>query len=369
MCQWWREETGTHCTEEQRNLLVGRSRLFRNAAAIENESDAYDSSNNNNGTSVEFPWLSSVYHCLQQERQSADSSTTQPQPDKEDTGPYVAQEYPSFESMEQGSPYAYPIAVQINNALTAHDAQRLERLQGCLQLHHPHMVEEREGQPSKNITGNTCTHTAGFLQWLLPDVASKVRQVGQMAYDCAKWKDYNPNRYGTVDFETSGYRTAEVLEYTHTSKGLRLHVDGGSLYTVLIMLSDPDVYEGGLLLSSVWRYSVLDGGRHIPTNQKTNDANEADWTLTIPKYTAMVFLAEENNHKVMEITAGKRKSFANEFWTYGNAPIGIMRPVPDMVEYFATHGKFEHDSWVDPENERKKKKQLLIEEAKAEAKP
>jgi hypothetical protein len=125
---------------------------------------------------------------------------------------------------------------------------------------------------------------------------------------------------------------------------LALHEDSLSLYTVLIMWSPPEEYKGGEFLSSIFRKSY-NGAPRVPQSQHLIDREAGIWQLTVPQYSAMVFLADENMHKVLPITHGTRRSFANEFWELGDAPAGIMRPDPAMYRHFEEHGEFEVNSW------------------------
>jgi len=81
--------------------------------------------------------------------------------------------------------------------------------------------------------------------------------------------------------------------------GLGWHFDTESLMTMVVMCSRRDEYEGGLL--------------QIKVKPKRGEVQ----ILTVPEFDrgdAVVFLAEETEHRVSSTTGGVRCSFVYELW-------------------------------------------------------
>jgi hypothetical protein len=254
-------------------------------------------------------------------------------------------EYPSLDILsqqhfQQGAEVVPPVAVVIQNAIHMREAETLEDLQQCLQDHHENLREHRPfGNSVYSNGGNNCVFMGAFLQWLAPGVAAQIRKTGHLAWQHAAWQYFVPpdnelHPYGYTDPIKAGIRTSGHLSYEGW-EALGPHKDNMSLYTVLIMLSDPNEYEGGEL------YMVVDRSGEQSTQQQDFDKSHPPMIVKPNQYSAVVFMADENSHQVLNIQGGDRRTVGTELWEYGDVPFGILRPSPDMWHNFQRN----HDWW------------------------
>ena len=95
--------------------------------------------------------------------------------------------------------------------------------------------------------GHRTVHLNPYLWRVLPDVHRAIYEVSNMAALKAEWEpllDKHPSVEGRPRL---GMRVVEHLSYSKAG-GLGWHDDGGSIYTLSIMLNDPVAYEGGGLI-------------------------------------------------------------------------------------------------------------------------
>jgi len=88
------------------------------------------------------------------------------------------------------------------------------------------------------------------------------------------------------------------------------HEDMDSVYTMILMLSDPADFDGGVAYvgrgeNRKWLRPVARGGH--------------------------IFAAEET-HGVTDVAAGVRDVLAVEFWAHGDSPPEHVRPKPDWLD-------------------------------------
>ncbi len=194
------------------------------------------------------------------------------------------------------------ILVQVGNALTEEEAFGVQALAGCVRKVLPEYVEDR-GFTSGG--GNLCTFLGFLLQRILPGVAAQLEKVATVAFEFAKWNEYEYHEKPYPLPNTLGIRTTEHLDYGSFVGGLGSHGDSGSVYTVLTALSDPNHYQGGEY------YLALGDGAEV---------------LFKPMHrSAIVFLSDEP-HGVKPIPKGRRETFATEFWVYSDVPMESSRP-------------------------------------------
>jgi hypothetical protein len=256
--------------------------------------------------------------------------------------PSVDFEYPSLDVLQQqhadGADFVPPVAIVVNHALHQREADTLQDVKQCLSKHYPHLVENRPFGAQYDNGGNNCVFLGAFLQWLAPGVAAQIRSAGHAAWLRGNWGSYAPpdanmHPFGYLSPLTAGIRTSGHLSYDGW-EALGPHKDNDSLYTVLVMLSDPRDYDGGEL------YLKVDRSGHYQTNDHQRDFDEAHPPMIAKpsKYSAVVFMADENTHQVMDIKGGDRQTIGTELWEYGDAPFGIMRPSPQMWRNFQGSG-------------------------------
>lgn len=254
-------------------------------------------------------------------------------------------EYPSMEVLSQqhqqdrGTDAVPPVAVIVENALHIREAETLQDLKQCLQTHHDHLTEHRPFGQGYDNGGNNCVFLGAFLQWMAPGVAAQIRQTGHVAWEHGGWGDFDPPRpqmhpYGYIDPSEAGIRTSGHLSYEGW-EALGPHKDNDSLYTVLVMLSDPEDYDGGQL------YMQVDRSGEQSEKQRMLDEYHPPMVIKPKKHSAVVFMADENTHQVLSIGGGDRQTVGTEFWSHGDVPFGMMRPSPDMWSNFQRN----HDWW------------------------
>lgn len=199
--------------------------------------------------------------------------------------------------------------------MSEQEAFGVAALSDCVRQILPQYYEEREfGQDKLDMNtgtqglyntdgGNHCIYLAGILQLFLPGVAAAITKAIQVAYKEGSWGELQmppPNELGL--------RTAEFLRYTTRGK-LGRHVDGGSLFSISVAMSDEEDYTGG--------YFQLDTGEAL---------------FKVPRRSAIVFFSE-SVHSITEILGGERKTFVIELWENDDSPIGL-RPDPEQFEEY-----------------------------------
>ena len=202
------------------------------------------------------------------------------------------------------------VVFQLSDALSEHEALGVQVLARCVR---DISSEHYERRSFGTGGGNDVTYMNFMLQKFLPGVASQLSSMIHMVHS-AIGKMNNPTQFFPHP-STLGIRTTEHLSYREFPDGLSRHKDSGSVFTVLVFLSDPQDYEGGEFFV---RFDEL-----------------GMQTLSRPRrLSAMVFLSEVVNHGVNPIRSGLRETFATEFWVYSNVPSNHRRPDPAAWELY-----------------------------------
>jgi hypothetical protein len=187
------------------------------------------------------------------------------------------------------------ILVEIGNAITPSQVEKVKRLADCTRRYFPDRFEHRGFEESGG--GNDCTYLNILLQILLPEVFENVVQITELAYETAGW---GGEQLKLLPPKKSGLRTSEHLNYQKFSS-LGGHTDSGSLFTTLFALSDPKRYQGG-------EFYIL----------PRDEPDDRMYYFKPRQHSAVVFLAE-THHGVTDLD-GPREMFTNEFWVYDDAP-------------------------------------------------
>ena len=186
-------------------------------------------------------------------------------------------EFPSFSTLQQqhkegDADLVPPVAVIVKDVLHQSEADSVQDLRRCLSEHHPRLAKTRSFDKDG---GHHCVYLSAFLQWLAPGVAAQVRNAGHIGWLYGHWSNYTPpsnltqpnagashmQGYPSLRASTTGIRTSEHLSYDGW-KALGPHKDSGSLYTVLIMLSNPADYDGGEF------YMTIERSGHFQNNKQ-----------------------------------------------------------------------------------------------------
>jgi len=121
-------------------------------------------------------------------------------------------------------------------------------------------------------------------------------------------------------------RTIEHLSYDNW-KHLGDHEDAGSLYTVLIALSDPTDYVGGKF-----------GIEYTTASQRRKR-----FETKLERFSAMV-IQSERQHGVRELGSPGRVTLATELWNHGDVPEGGWRPSGGAFEDYQETGVWDDAS-------------------------
>merc|ERR1740129_2662422 len=122
----------------------------------------------------------------------------------------------------------------------------------------------------------------------IPDIYEKI---------CSLIWDADPNLWNISERKVPLYvRCIEYHDYDHEGGIDRLdnyeHRDGGSVYTLDILLDDPSEYDGGM-------FSLLQGENHIDCALQKGDA---------------VIFPSHKVHNVSRVSNGRRRVLIFEFW-------------------------------------------------------
>ena len=139
----------------------------------------------------------------------------------------------------------------------------------------------------------------------MTDLAERIITLAGKAADIAEWSPHP--RY-------LGFRCIEVLEY-FTGSELTLHIDADSVYTMVLMLSSPDTFDGG----------------HLVFSSPNNQTGAEELTVASMNKLGGVFFDSNVAHGVTQVTSGTRTVVAIEFWPYeDNRPLDRRPPADGM---------------------------------------
>jgi hypothetical protein len=187
----------------------------------------------------------------------------------------------------------------VTSAITASNAATIQNLAACVREEFPEQFEHRKFEQGGG--GNNVVFVAGFIQEFAPSVAMRIVQVAHLVWKSAGWSSPDPLQ--------CGIRTAEHLSYDGWSK-LGVHIDAGSLYTVLIALANPEDYEGGNFFM-------------FPEN---GDLRHGKIISVKPDRLSAIVFRSETEHGVEDVQSAGREMFATELWRWGDVPMGVRRP-------------------------------------------
>jgi hypothetical protein len=200
------------------------------------------------------------------------------------------------------------ILLQVNHALSEAEAYGVQALSACVQEILPDHTDYR-AFPSGG--GNDVVYMASLLQKFVPGVASQLSSLVHLAHGAMGVLNNPPLFF--PDPSTLGIRTTEHLSYQQFQDGLGVHADSGSVFTLLLALTDPGEFEGGYFF-----LDLEDGGEVL---------------FKPPRLSALIFLSDAF-HGVKPIPRGHRETFATEFWIYPDALSHHTRPSEVGFEYY-----------------------------------
>mmetsp|Transcript_28896 Transcript_28896/g.29230 ORF Transcript_28896/g.29230 Transcript_28896/m.29230 type:complete len:349 (-) Transcript_28896:103-1149(-) len=186
------------------------------------------------------------------------------------------------------------------------DIQNIVLLTQCVRDLRYNRVEDRKFD---NLVtgyggGNNVTYMTGIMQEVAPDFVNRVLEVVSIATEQAGWR---PHPYHL------GIRCVETLQYPAGGE-LLMHVDGDSIYTVMLMLSDPASFTGGEFVITKELF-----------DETTSEREEIELVVMPEKGGGVVFDSEAL-HGVYPIESGERTVLIFELWPYEDSDSGHVRP-------------------------------------------
>eukprot|EP00300_Choanocystis_sp_HF-7_P036555 c52415_g1_i1.p1 GENE.c52415_g1_i1~~c52415_g1_i1.p1 ORF type:complete len:232 (-),score=40.87 c52415_g1_i1:36-731(-) len=163
-------------------------------------------------------------------------------------------------------------------------------------------MAEARGATGEQMRHGSATHWKYYLQaggWMhkvAPDLIAELRAIMEEA-DRETWGFLAPEEQ--VNVRLVEYHT--YIEGGDLTKGFELHYDGGSLLTMVVMLSEPDVdFEGGVLVVSAQDWDTFGKQEFV----KAGLAARGD----------CVVFPSHKYHNVSEVTSGVRHVLVMELW-------------------------------------------------------
>jgi hypothetical protein len=122
-----------------------------------------------------------------------------------------------------------------------------------------------------------------------------------------------------------------------------VHNDEGSVYTLILVMSKPDEFEGGQFFiqknkSNSDKVNVDEVSISSDLNSPPDiviptsiDELENEFIGVFPPYLGGIIINSTSNHGVTEITSGHRVIYALEFWLPCSSSIWDRRPSVDSI--------------------------------------
>lgn len=190
-----------------------------------------------------------------------------------------------------------PVA-SVTSLIDEIDSHNIILLAGCIRTHLPsHFTDRKFDAGGYDAGGNNVTYMNQFLQDFLPRITERLISGAGYAAEAIGWRPH-PSHLGL--------RCVEFLEYD-TGSELKYHTDADSIYTLVVMLSNPDKdYSGGSFFIRSDEESIIIRRR--------------------PKLFEGLLFDSVAPHGVGPIKDGKRVVLVLEFWPYNDSPWNTTRP-------------------------------------------
>ena len=217
------------------------------------------------------------------------------------------------------------VLLQVNHALSEAEAYSVKALSECVREFMPDHIKHRAFEIGG---GNDVVYMASLLQKFLPGVASQLSSILHMAHTEVGVLNNPPLFF--PDPSTLGIRTTEHLSYKEFQEGLGIHTDTGSVFTLLVALTDPRDFDGGHFFLYL--------------------AGVGEVLFKTPRLSAFIFLSD-TFHGVKPIPRGHRETFATEYWIYPDALAHETRPNEVSYEYYMELVKDDPNAKYPPSDE------------------
>jgi len=223
---------------------------------------------------------------------------------------------PSVDRVDRDDKTTFGAALR--NVLAAQQIKQVEALKWCAETVAEVDGEEYEGVEGREFgdsnygQGHRAVYLNPFLARVLPGVYARIYWAAQMVATKAGFRTEVLSSDGGRWRPALGIRCVEHLSYGQHG-GLGWHDDSGSIYTLSIMLSSPQDYQGGVLLLN--NDSQHDNSQGVCQREDKGcleafqDAKPGDGYM----------LRSMATHKVSAITQGRRKVLVLEFWPLPDA--------------------------------------------------
>ena len=214
--------------------------------------------------------------------------------------------------------------VMLEDAVDDIDLAQMITLSDCIKTVDPSRFEDRKfnnnGFKNKYGGGHDVIFLTGLMPLIIPTLTDHLITVAANAAEKAGWRP---------SVHHLGIRCIEKLVY-HPGGELLYHVDGGSTYTLVIMVSNKNDYTGG-------DFQIINkSGTVISRNASKRGG---------------VLFDSNKDHGVTPIITGSRHVFAVEFWPFYDTNIDDKRP--REVDYADRGVKFPQLIEVEVENNQK----------------
>ena len=208
--------------------------------------------------------------------------------------------------------------VKIYEVLDDIDVSQIGTLSECIKTVEPTKFEDRKFDQDANKYGggNDVIFLTGLLPIILPSLSKYIVELASAASEEAGWRPHVSHL---------GFRCIEKLMY-YPGGELLYHVDHGSIYTLVIILSDENDFIGG-------EFQIINADRSI-INYKA------------PKKGGMLFDSNKD-HGITTIKEGERHVLVVEFWPFEDTNASDRRPheenhnfkmkVPQLLEVPKQH--------------------------------
>lgn len=198
---------------------------------------------------------------------------------------------PSFKHVK-GESY-----VKLEGAIDDIDISQIDVLSECIKKYDPSRFEERKFDQNINEYGggNDVIFLTGFMSLIMPEFVQHLTALAAVSGEEAGWRPHASHL---------GFRCIEKLTY-HPGGELLYHIDGGSVYTLVLMLAGETEYAGGAF--------------QIVNENRVESSHKA------PKGGG-IFFDSNRDHGVAPLGAGERHVLAVEFWPFEDTSFPGKRP-------------------------------------------
>lgn len=194
---------------------------------------------------------------------------------------------------------AFAPFIELPGLLDSEDVALIRSLAQCMYALQPESLEVRSfrkaGEEEEYTKGNTCTFLSSYMIRLLPEIVEHLLTSVEIATNHAGWR---PSPLSL------GLRTLEFIQYD-AGENLALHEDRESVYTLIVMLSNPRIDFTG---AHFFIKPRLEGSGRIENKQELI-------ALRPPQFSGLLFDSLAT-HGLNDVESGHREIFALELWDY-----------------------------------------------------